>query len=67
MNILEFSRTITDDLQNYDLNGACGYFKGCSNKNVHVLWFFIHILGPVLMDEYVEWRKARLSANTDTL
>ena len=23
MNILEFSRTISDDLLNYDINGAC--------------------------------------------
>ena len=38
MNILEFSRTISDDLQNYDLNGACKYLRAVQVK-INVLWF----------------------------
>ncbi|XP_029570928.1 DCN1-like protein 5 isoform X1 [Salmo trutta] len=39
-NVLEFSRTVSTDLSNYDEDGA---------------W-------PVLLDEFVEWQKARLAA-----
>ena len=37
-------------------------FEDCF-RMCDVLWF----LGPVLMDEYVEWHKARFAINTDTL
>ena len=33
MNILEFSRTISDDVGNYDLNGACKDVKIDDNCN----------------------------------
>lgn len=63
MNILEFSRTISDDLQNYDLNGACKHLNTIQEQELCIV---VSHLGPVLMDEYVEWRKARLAANKDT-
>ena len=39
-------------------------FKDHSSEDKCIVVFIC--LGPVLMDEYVEWRKARLVANTDT-
>lgn len=54
-NILEFSRTINNDLSNYDVDGACklhnsfDYFKKL---------IFFCFAGPVMLDEFVEWLKA---------
>lgn len=66
-NILEFSRTINHDLSNYDLDGACK----CTGEmfmlsRIKTLWIILRIwllyicvvlLGPVMLDEFVEWLK----------
>lgn len=54
-NILEFSRTIYNDLSNYDVDGACMYFSADNNC---ILLKLMKFLGPVMLDEFVEWLKA---------
>lgn len=62
-NILEFSRTINNDLSNYDLDGACKYIRGILMLTLVSLtsYFINHAynlsLGPVMLDEFVEWLK----------
>lgn len=60
-NILEFSRSIQNDLHNYDIDGACMY-------KMFLQGIFIHLFllkGPVMLDEFVEWlRQQRLTATS---
>lgn len=63
-NILEFSRTINHDLSNYDLDGACKYTKKKVILHMQVLCVLhivcmccVILLGPVMLDEFVEWLK----------
>lgn len=60
-NILEFSRTISNDLTNYDVDGACEYRQMPAVGRFavsRILKPFLPIpstLGPVMLDEFVEW------------
>lgn len=64
-NILEFSRTITPDLSNYDVDGACKSFlhiQKISDRSLNFLInpnTFISFAGPVLLDEFVEWLRQK--------
>lgn len=59
-NILEFSRTINTSLTNYDIDGACeslnlNIFNTTNLPVCGVFLFFVFFLGPVMLDEFVEW------------
>lgn len=56
-NILEFSRTINNDLSNYDVDGACKYIQW-HHSMVQIILRVTVVLGPVMLDEFVEWLKA---------
>ena len=69
-NVLEFSRTVNADLSNYDEDGACEYTLAPSlslppSLSLSLVWVITRPCclpaGPVLLDEFVEWQKARSS------
>ena len=56
-NLLEFSRVILPDLSNYDVDGACKcLFQWVKFNNFVDLFLLINfnIVGPVILDEFVE-------------
>lgn len=54
-NILEFSRTISVDLANYDIDGACECLSAFVGRSGSFDDWKLLFSGPVLLDEFVEW------------
>lgn len=52
---LQFNAAIGLDLQGFDDDGACKYHKTFYG----LLTSHFYILGPLMLDEYVDWRKSR--------
>lgn len=53
MSFLEFSKTIKEDLSNYDETSACKWLQKLTICDTYTNL----CAGPVLLDEYVEWKQ----------
>lgn len=53
---LEFAATVSPDLSDYDETSACKKITGRDYLHDSDWWAMI-VVGPVLFDEYVEWKR----------